>query len=459
MFYGRTEELKSLHQMARMPGFNGAIVYGRRRFGKTTLIKEFAKQFDGPFIYYQCLRASDSINAKGLIQAVKDVLDNVTVSQNSSFTEVLNYLFHRADHEKMLLVLDEYPYLSGRITIDTELQSYIDQHRDQSKMKMILAGSSVSIMVTLLDVSNPLHGRYPYQIKVDAFDYRDAASFYPDAPLEDKIAYYSVFGGIPYYLSLIDPQLGFEENLKTLLLSEFAPLESEIHSTMKEEYGKIENATVIMDALSRGLHSYQDIKRAFENQNSRSDFSYAINSLIDFRFVDKSYAINDHTKKHAYYTISDNLFAFYYEMIFPNLSRRALLNVDTFYDLFIKEKLFNSFIPKRFEMICTEFLVRQNKNGAFDPVLENLGPYTYNDSKNRINGQFDIVGDTKNGPIFFECKYTKSKVGHAVYHEEIEQIKKAGFTPYRLGFFSRSGFEDFAEKKDCYCFELSDLYR
>lgn len=458
-FYGREEELKALQQALTVPELDGAIVYGRRRFGKTTLIRKAAEGFDGAFVYYQCLKSSDAINARGLRQAIYDALPDAYLSENASFREVVEYLFRRGKEDRILFVLDEYPYLSMREEIDTYLQSLVDRDRHDSKLKIILAGSSIGIMESILDESNPLHGRFRYKIQIDAFDYIDASAFYAHASDEDKIAYYAVFGGIPYYLSMIDETLGFEENLKRLILSPYAPLEGEILSTMKEEYGKIENASIMMDALSKGKHSHSDIKALYQAQAPRSDFNYLLNQLVDMRFVSKRFAINDRGEQKPYYAIEDNLFDFYFSMVYPNSSRRAILDIETFFNHYIKPQLYASFIPKKFETICAQYLKRKNKRGYFNPPFIALGSYAYNDAKRKKNGQFDIVGEKEDGLYFFECKYTKEKVGSSVYDEEVAQVCDAGLRASGFGFFSKSGFSDWPEKKDCLCVDLPDLFR
>ena len=158
---------------------------------------------------------------------------------NITFTEVLDYLFIRSLSTPILLVLDEYSYLLDRTYIDSFLQSRMDQYKDNSQMKIILSGSYIDIMDQLLDINNPLHGRFKYKIRLEAFDYYEASNFYKNASLEDKIKYYAVFGGVPYYLSLINENKSFEENVKDLILSEYAPLEN---TTMKDEYSKIDKS-------------------------------------------------------------------------------------------------------------------------------------------------------------------------------------------------------------------------
>ena len=457
-FFGRISELEVLKNMYLENRLTGAIIYSRKRLGKSTLIKESSKYFDGLFIYFQCLKALDIVNAQGLSRVIKDKIPDAFLSKNASFTEVLDFLFLKSLSLPILLVLDEYSYLNSREYIDSFLQSRIDQYKDTSKMKIILSGSYVDIMDHLLDMNNPLHGRFKYKIKLEAFNYYEASNFYKNVSLEDKVKYYAVFGGVPYYLSMLDTNKSFEDNVKYLLLSEFAPLENEINTTMKEEYSKVENAAFVMDLITRGKHSYSDIKAVFNINAPKSDLAYLLNQLVDMHFITKTYALNEKNEKKAYYDIDDNLFAFYFKLIYPTLAYKAILTTDKYFEQ-IKEKMYSEFIPLKFEKLCKEFLIRKNKNDEFNPPLLLIGSYTYNNPKLHKNGQFDIVTYDELGYTFYECKYTNSVVDKSIYLEEINQLSDAKITNYRLGFFSKSGFSNDNEFKNCNLFTLKDLYK
>ncbi len=457
-FFGRIKELEVLKNMYLENRLTGAIIYSRKRLGKSTLIKESSKYFDGLFIYFQCLKALDIVNAQGLSMVIKDKIPDAFLSKNASFTEVLDFLFLKSLSLPILLVLDEYSYLNNREYIDSFLQSRIDQYKDTSKMKIILSGSYVDIMDHLLDMNNPLHGRFKYKIKLEAFNYYEASNFYKNVSLEDKVKYYAVFGGVPYYLSMLDTNKSFEDNVKYLLLSEFAPLENEINTTMKEEYSKVENAAFVMDLITRGKHSYSDIKAVFNINAPKSDLAYLLNQLVDMHFITKTYALNEKNEKRAYYDIDDNLFAFYFKLIYPTLAYKSILTTDKYFEQ-IKEKMYSEFIPLKFEKLCKEFLIRKNKNDEFNPPLLLIGSYTYNNPKLHKNGQFDIVTYDELGYTFYECKYTNSVVDKSIYLEEINQLSDAKITNYRLGFISKSGFSNDKEFKNCNLFTLEDLYK
>lgn len=427
IFHGREEELKTLKAFYEAPGLKGAILYGRKRQGKSCLLRKSKEDFKGSVIYYQCLKDVDRKNASSLIEVCKSKIKDFHRVGAPSFSDVLAEIFYRSKEQPILLILDEYPYLQDREKIDSFLQRLRDNNQDSKR-------------------------------KINSFDYKDSSLFYPDATDEEKIGYYSVFGGTPYYLARIDPKIGLEENIKKLFLNPFSPLEREINSTIETECPKITNAAFLLSIIASGKHSYTDINSVFRSQVKNSDINYLLSRLIDRNYVQKEHALNDKDKRKAYYQLSDNLISFYYHIIYPNIEQKTFLSPDRFFDVYRKEKLYSTYIPMIFEKICKEYLLRKNRQGKLNPFFTRIGSYTYNNPKEKTNGQFDIVTEDLNGLIFYECKYTSEKVGMDVISEEKEQLSKAGLTYYRLGFFSKSGFQIPRGKEDYILYNLHDLF-
>ena len=173
---------------------------------------------------------------------------------------VLKYIFELSVKEKIILVLDEYPYLRENIKgMDSILQSLVDKYKDTSKLTLIILGSYVEVMRSLLEHSNPLYGRVDLTIDLKQMDYYESAYFYPNFSVEDKVRIYSVFGGIPYYNRLIDDSKSVKDNIIELIASSGARLENEVSMYLNAEISKITNANEVFEALSRGYTRYSDI--------------------------------------------------------------------------------------------------------------------------------------------------------------------------------------------------------
>ena len=122
------------------------------------------------------------------------------------------------------------------------------------------------------------------------------------------------------------------------------------------------------------------------------------------------------------------------------------------------EKMNNDYIPRKFEKISKEFLILKNISGKINPIIEEIGGYSFNDRSNKQNREFDVVTKDRIGYISYECKYTNSLVDKRVIEEEEKQIKELDIKFYKLGFISKNGFSDDVDKTKYNCFTLDDFY-
>lgn len=203
-FYGREVERKKLYSMFHTDGQMIALIYGRRRIGKSELIRQALKETEIRSIYYECKQTTERNNVDSLSELVGEVF-NFPKPMFADMESLLKFLFERSEKEPLILVLDEYPYLRENVKgLDSVLQSVIDRYKDTSNIKFIICGSYVDTMKALLAKQNPLYGRIDLTLNIKPMDYYESALFYADFSNEDKVRLYSVFGGIPYYNRLID---------------------------------------------------------------------------------------------------------------------------------------------------------------------------------------------------------------------------------------------------------------
>lgn len=189
------------------------LLYGRRRIGKSELIKQCLRESDLTGIYYECKQTSELNNVESLSEIVSEVF-GFPKPAFSGMEELLKFLFEKSAEKKIILVLDEYPYIRESVRgLDSILQSLIDRYRDRAGIKLILCGSYVDTMRALLGKQNPLYGRVDVTIELKPMDYYESALFYSSFSDEDKVRLYSVFGGVPYYNRLIDTSETVRENI------------------------------------------------------------------------------------------------------------------------------------------------------------------------------------------------------------------------------------------------------
>jgi len=458
MFYGREQQKKSLLNMINKDEQMISLIYGRRRIGKSELIKQSLKETDVLSIYYECKQTTERNNVDSLADLIGEAF-HFPKPFFSNIEELLNYVFQKAEETKIILVFDEYPYLRENVKgLDSIIQSIIDKYKDTSHMKFILCGSYVDTMKELLARQNPLYGRIDLTIDLKPMDYYESALFYKDFPDEDKVRLYSVFGGIPYYNRLIDSNKSVRENIIDLIASPGARLENEVSMYLNSEISKITNANEVFEALAKGFSRYKDILDQ-SNVSSGPTLVDVLEKLMKMDVVKKEAPINDeNNKKKTGYFISDNLSLFYYKYIFRNISRMNIMNSDVFYDKYIAEDFETKHVPLIFEDICKQYLIRLNKEGKIAEPFVKIGKYYYDDPVNKKNGEFDIVTLDENGYIFYEAKFRKEPLTESMIKEEIRQVKQTGLLCYRYGFISKAGF-CCDEADDRVFLSLEELYK
>jgi uncharacterized protein len=457
-FIGREEESRAIAYSLSQKGYQGILVSGRRRIGKTELIKHCCSLRYARFLYFQCTDDNEINNAEAMGRAISAYFSLPSLSF-ARVKDALEFVFSLAEKEEVCFIIDEYPYLEKVVPgLDSIVQAVIDAHLHTANIKFFLSGSSVSIMNSLLAEGKPLYRRFQLSLFLKEQDYYDAAQYYPSFSPEDKVRLYSAFGGVPYYLSQIDPKLSVKENIILLLSSRYARLADEATNNLKSELLKIANANSVFSVIARGYSRFSDILSQ-SHVSSSSLLSIVLDTLIGMDLVRKKAPINDENNNQKFlYSLSDRALAFYYRYVFGNQSSQLILSDEAFYDAVIAEDFESVFVPRAFEDMAREYLIRQNKKGQIKPPFLSIGTFWYDDRKTKKNGQFDVVGKSSAGYSFYEAKFTKNPLADQDLLSEASQIKAAGLPVSSMGFVSRSGYS----LKGTYPYSLltlADLYR
>ena len=200
MFLGRQTELKELQRLYEKDGFQLFILYGRRRVGKTSLLKEFCKSKNT--IFFSAELSNSKANLEKFSHRVFQHYGDERQEPFSSWESALLYISDRQAASRLVLVIDEFPYLAeGNPSILSELQHIIDHRLQESGLFLILCGSYMGFMENeVLGSKSPLFGRRTGQLHLKPFDYLTSAKFMDGFSLEGKLMLYGAFGGTPLYL-------------------------------------------------------------------------------------------------------------------------------------------------------------------------------------------------------------------------------------------------------------------
>lgn len=445
MYIGREREIKELSEELSSSKKSAVLVYGKRRIGKSSLIAECSKKFDGIVINHLFSKTSYAGNLSLLSRSVMAALGLPLSTKFATIFDLFDFI--KTQKSRILLVLDEYQYFkeSGKPgEVDSYMQGVLDSIGDN--MKLIFCGSYISIMKELLLEGNPLFGRFTKILRIEEFDYYDAARFYKDLTVRDKIRFYAVFGGSPYVLINLDFNKPLEENIKNLLISQDSLLRSYIENIMLREIQKNYDVR-ILEVIGNGKKRYNEILH-FLDMNDSGLLDKQLKNLLSMETVEKLFPINKpNDKKKQFYEIKDNLLRFYFTFIFANEALISKFGNEMFFNNTISSAL-NTFISYRFEGIVNQYFKRLAHTGRLQDIID-FGSFWYDDAKNGRNGQFDCVLKEKNGYDFYEVKFHEKPMPRSECEAEEKQILSiAEMNCVKIGFVCSGGFDFDSQKYD-----------
>ena len=456
MFLGRQKELNQLLNIINSPKLEVVLIYGRRRVGKTALIKELLSRSKIPFIYYEASRTNRWLNESAFLTTFKLTFKS---SKSNSIFNAIDEIFLYSTSKPIILALDEFSFLDQNIP---EVLGYLQQKIDtseNSKIKIILSGSYIETMKSLTNYDSPLHGRITSSLYLKAFDYFESSIFYSNLSNIDKFEFYACFGGLPLSLIRIDPAKSLKENILNLFLNDGNYLKTEIDKGLVGEFKKLENADIVFKEIVNGNNKRNSLLKSTRLPSASLDV--ILKTLVNMNLLSKKTPINDeNNKKKTFYEIHDFLLNFYYTFIFQNQSIISILDKEEFYYKFIEEILKREYLPKMFEKVSKEFLIRMNKSRKLKKSFYKIGSYWYDDPKSHRNGEFDVATLDEDGYCIYECKYRKNPIDDEIIYEEKKQTAFLPLGSVKLGFISKNGFqiENSSILNNVNLFSLDDFY-
>ena len=435
MFIGREKELALLQQ-----DYIGkaVMVYGKRRVGKTTLIQKALKSSSYRTVYFECLKGTMQDNISGFVQELVRAKILPVPLNFGTLQDVFAYL--NALPEKIVVVIDEYPYLKAMndsATVDSIFQNIIDNRL--VNIELILSGSHIGMMKDTLQEKNALYGRFAVTIKLNELNYLEAAKFYPDKPPYDKAAHYAVFGGSPFVNQALQPTATIRENIISTILNPMSAVYLYANQLLLSDYSVKINAERIFSVIGNGKKRYTEIEDKLDVKKT-GNLSKQIKSLIDLEIIARNSPINKiGDNKKSTFEINDNLLRFYFTFIYKNASALQVLGAEAFYDEYIAPAL-TDFISRRFEGICRDYFSLQVRSGKMKGV-RNIGSYYYDDPVHRKNGEFDVALELADGYAIYEAKYYAQPMTLDEIHREAQQVANIKeLAVKQLGFIAINGF-------------------
>ena len=445
-FIGRTSELATLNaELEHGSGF--VVIYGRRRVGKTTLIKEFIK--DKRAFYFLATTESEAQSMKRFAGVLSRTTKNPMLSK-VTFTDWLDLFQVVADDhpdEKKVLVIDEFPYLvKTNPDFPSILQNAWDEVLKDHNVMLVLCGSLISMMKKhALAYDSPLYGRRTAQIRLMPLQFTDVYAA-QNLSFEQAVEQYAITGGVPKYLEFFQTDEPLVEQIRRVVLSKNGFLYEEPDFLLNEEVQTPINYFSVLKAISDGNHKLSKIGMTMEQDTSA--ITPYLKTLIDLGFVIKNVPItekNPERSRKSLYYVSDNFIRFWFRYVYPFKGELELDNQQIVLDEMSKD-FKQKFVAFAYESICRNIFAELCHKGQIDFAPSRIGSYWRND--NEGDTEIDVAAvDNQHKRLFLgECKYHTKPVDVAIYSglQEKGQSKEltAAFSGYKIvyGLFSKSGF-------------------
>jgi hypothetical protein len=450
-FVDRDVELGQLTDCCESETADFVVIYGRRRLGKSELVRQSIADRDDA-VYYQAVEST-----------ARNQLEQFVDTATAQFPSLRNVrrdwevLLETLGDEDAVVVIDEFPFLIEEDeSLPSRIQRVWDMELQETGMTLILVGSSISVMEDkVLSGSAPLYGRRTATIDLEPLDVSDARQFFPAYDPETAITAWSIYGGTPYYLQTIDPDQSLGSNVQQGILSERGLLYSEPEFLLRTELRQPNTYFSILRALAHGRRTPNEIA-GMAGVESGSLSTY-LQKLRRLRLVERHIPVTESptASKRGRYRIAAPLFRFWFRFVYGNQDQLHMLGDDA-YDELVAPELADHVSPL-FERLCQRALP-----ALIDRQLRDVGQWWFKEH------ELDVLGLAADGLVAGECKFTSQPVSEGVLADlertasEVRWSEGPADGEPLYVLFSRSGYTDDLKiaansRDDVRLFELPEL--
>ncbi|WP_275882128.1 ATP-binding protein [Halorhabdus sp. BNX81] len=444
-FVNRDRELDRLQDLYESDSAALAVMYGRRRMGKTTLALESIRDRDDA-VYYQATRGTAEQQRSAFVSDAAEAYSGIT-----RIRDEWEPLFEYLAEQDAVVILDEFPYLVEQTeALPSILQRVWDHTATETAATFVLTGSAIGMMYEYaLEGTAPLYGRVAKtpngEIEVSPLHFAAAMEFFPEYPPAEQVMTYGIFGGTPEYLRAVNNDESLEENVTRTLLGRDGGLHEEPENVLQRELAEVDRYFAVLKSMAEGNRVQNEIAQAAGITDS--SVGYYLDRLSELRVINRDYpvTVDPSRSRKGRYTISDPLFRFWFRFVYGRTARYEVYGDDAYADLI--DPALPDFVSRTFEQLCQRAVLYAY--GDEYRFVEEPGNW-WDGSGHEI----DVVAPTNSQTLLLgEAKFRQSEVGYEVLSQLRDEAQLVDWTPddggereYEFALFSRSGFSQSVEE-------------
>lgn len=461
----REDELHELRRLAADDEVRFALLYGRRRVGKTHLLRRAWS--DRPVFHFTASNVSPEQNRRRLIDEVARWSDrDLRPEDYPTWRSVFRLLFGLHPGTPFVLVLDEVQFLAadrGDLSeVASELNAVYEGYLDRDAgLLVVLSGSAVRTLEALERGGAPLYGRLDWSHELEPFDYFDAARMVPGYGREDQIRTYAAFGGTPLYLETVDTSRPLEENLIDSVVSRNGVVRGQMESLIEQEIGLRDVATYRGILASIGQKRLEVGEIAADlGREADSGLRRMLGQLVHLGYLERRRNFGASRNQAYRYRLGDPALRFYHGLVLPNESAIDIAGAEAVWQERIAERAWPTYVGQHvFEEVVRQAYLRHQAERDI-PVVEEWGRWQGQD-RNRRSLELDAVCRLLDGRVLTGSVKFRSEPADATvwtdHANALERLRDSGYewahralepdAPFL--FVSRSGFADsFSEVRE-----------
>lgn len=437
-FINRNSELNKLSDLWNMQASQLVVLYGKRRVGKTELIKQFIKDKRG--IYFLADKRTHKDQLSEFARVVGNFFDDEYILKSgfSDWLEAFLYLKSKARKEKFVLAIDEYPYLVESDGATSSLfQKGWDEHLKETNIFLIICGSSIAMMESeLLAYKSPLYGRLTGKLNIEPMEFHSCRKFFPDKSFEEFLSFYCITGGMPAYMKQFANYNKAVDAIEDLCWDKQGLYHDEVNLMLKQELRTPQNYFAILKAIAWGKTRVSEI--AMDSGLNAQLVNKYIDTLIRLQLIRREVGVTEtkpHKSKRGIYVLTENFVRFWFQYVYAFSSDLEISNIRQVKKRFLQYS--NILEAIAYEQIARKDLFQKESN-LF--AMDKVGRYWDKDIE--IDG-IGFNSETKQ-IVFMEAKWSNTQQDIRALNKLRQKAKLVnwnnGDRKEYFAIYSKSGF-------------------